>query len=85
MGDEKKISSIRQRTHKQVDNMMDQAEGMGERGREEVARMKEKVMMMKEQVDEYIQKKPGTAVLIAAGIGLAAGAILAATLIRRKR
>lgn len=80
----KDISSIREKTHKGVDKVMDKAEDVGERGKEEMAHLKEKAEMMKEDVDGYILKNPEKSVLIATGIGMALGAIIAATLIRRK-
>ncbi len=80
----KKIYGVRQRTHESVDKIMDKAESMSESSKEKMARLKEKAMMMKENVDGYIRKNPEKSVLIAAGIGAVAGAVLAAAMMRRK-
>lgn len=79
-----KGSSIRQRTHEGVDKIMDGAESVRDRGEEEMARLKEKAMMTKENVDGYIRENPEKSVLIAAGIGAVAGAVLAAALMRKR-
>ncbi len=79
-----KISSMRQRTHNGVDNIMDKAESMSEGGREKIALLKENATRMKGNIDGYIQKNPERSVLIAAGVGMAAGTVLAATLMRRR-
>lgn len=80
-----KISGVRQRTHESVDKIMDKAESMRESSKEEMARLKEGVITMKENVDGYIRKNPEKSVLIAAGIGAVVGAIIAAAMIRRKQ
>jgi len=80
-----KISGVRQRTHESVDKIMDKAESMSESGKEEIARLKEKALMMKGNVDGYISKNPEKSVLIAAGIGVVAGAVIAALLMRRRQ
>lgn len=86
MGDKTEdIPSIRQRTHKGVDDIMDKAQNMRESGKEKMAHLKEKAMKVKENVDGYIQKNPERSVLVAAGVGLAAGAILTATIIKRNK
>jgi len=40
--------------------------------------------MMKDNVDGYIQKNPEKSVLIAAGVGVVVGAIIAAAMMRRR-
>jgi len=45
---------------------------------------KEKIEHLKNNVDGYIQKNPEKTALVAAGIGLFVGAILAVALIKRK-
>jgi len=77
-------SGVRQRTHEGVDKIMDKAEHMKEKSQEEIARLKEKAVVIRENVDGYIKKNPEKSVLIAAGVGLVAGAIIAAALMRRK-
>ena len=72
--------SIRQRTHEGIDNMMDKAESVGERGKEEMVHLRERAMKVRKNVDNYIQKNPERSVLIAVGIGLAVGVILVATM-----
>ncbi len=78
------ISGIRQRTHESVDKIMDKAESMRENGEEAMDNLKEKVVMTRENVDGYIRKNPEKSVLIAAGIGAVAGALIAAAMMRRK-
>jgi len=80
-----KVFGVRQRTHEGVDKIMDKAESLNERGKEEIARLKEKASMMREDVDGYISKNPEKSVLIAAGVGVVLGAVLAAALMRRNR
>jgi ElaB/YqjD/DUF883 family membrane-anchored ribosome-binding protein len=76
---------IRQRTHERVDKIMDKAESMGETGKEKLAHLKEKASMMRENVDGYIKENPEKSVLIAAGIGAVVGAIIVASMIRRRQ
>lgn len=78
------ISNLRQKTHESIDKIMDKAEGIRESGKEELAHLKEKAMMMRDDVDSYIRKNPEKSVLIAAGVGAVVGAILAAAMMRRK-
>ena len=78
------ISGIRHRTHESVDKIMDKAESMRENGEEAMDNLKEKVVMTRENVDGYIRKNPEKSVLIAAGIGAVAGALIAAAMMRRK-
>jgi len=80
-----KISGIRERTHKSVDKIMDKAESMNESGKEKLALLKEKASMMREDVDGYIKKNPEKSVLIAAGVGAVVGAIIVASMMRRRQ
>lgn len=75
---------IRQRTHDGVDIVMDRAERMSESSKQAIANLRERGVEMKENVDGYISKNPEKSVLIAAGVGAVLGAILTATIIRRK-
>ncbi len=79
-----RISGIREGAHNGVDKVMDKAESVRGGGKEAIANLKEKGMKMKENVDGYIQENPGKSVLIAAGAGVVAGALLAGTVMRRK-
>ncbi|MGM5488657.1 MAG: hypothetical protein ACQESG_06930 [Nanobdellota archaeon] len=81
----KKISNMRERAHKRVDNIMDKAESMRKNGRERLTRLKGRTMMVKKNVDGYIQKNPEKSVLIASGVGIAGGAILTSSIKRRMR
>lgn len=76
--------TIRQKTHNSVDKIIDKAEHMRERSNEEIAYLKEKAIIIKENVDGYIKKNPEKSVLIAAGIGVVIGGIIVATIMRRK-
>jgi ElaB/YqjD/DUF883 family membrane-anchored ribosome-binding protein len=71
-----KISGIRQRTHKSVDNIMDKAQSIGESGKGELIHLKEKATTMNENFDGYIRKNPEKSVLIAAGIGAVISAMM---------
>lgn len=79
----KKMSNIRKRTHKEVDNIMDRAKRAEERSKEKIARLKAKAIMIKGNVNGYIKKNPEKAVLIAAGTGVATG-VFTTTMMRRK-
>ena len=79
-----KISSIRRRTHNNVDKIMDKADDIEESGKEAITHLKEKTIMMKKNVDDYIQKNPKKTILIAAGIGAIVSAIFV-TIIRRRK
>ena len=79
-----KISNMRQKTHDGVDNIMDKAESVGERGKEEMNHLKEKALMVRKNVDVYIQKNPERSVLFATGAGIILGGILVAILMRKK-
>jgi len=76
--------NMRKMTHDNVDKIMDKAQSMKESGMEQMAGLKEKGIEMKENVDGYIRKNPEKSVLIAAGIGVAIGALFAAAFMRRK-
>ena len=80
----KKNLSIREKTHNGVDNLMDKAENVGEKGKEEIARLKGKAIMMRKNVDSHIQKNPERSVLIAAGVGAVIGVIFTTIFMRRK-
>ncbi|MFO8015678.1 MAG: hypothetical protein R6U32_01095 [Candidatus Woesearchaeota archaeon] len=85
MGKEtKENSTMRQRTHRGIDNMMGKAKSLGEKGKEGAARLKGKAVMVKDNINSYIQKNPKRSVLIAAGAGAAAGAIITAIIAKRK-
>ena len=77
-------AGFRQRTHDSVDRIMDKAESIRDSGKESMARVKEKAVMMKQNVDSYIRKNPEKSVLIAAGVGAVVGAVSAAAMMRRK-
>lgn len=77
-------TGMRQRTHERVDKIMDKAESMKESGKEALDNFKEKVKVTRENVDGYIRKNPEKSVLIAAGVGVITGALIAAAIMRRK-
>jgi ElaB/YqjD/DUF883 family membrane-anchored ribosome-binding protein len=78
-------SGIRQRTHESVDKIIDKAESIGESGKERIAELRGKAVMMKGDFEGYIQNNPEKSVLIAAGIGAVVGAMLTAAMLRRKQ
>jgi len=79
-----KIYRVKQRTREGVDKIIDTAESMSEEGKNKIESLKEKAQMMRNDVDDYIKKNPEKSVLVAVGIGLVAGAIIAAAMIRRR-
>ncbi len=85
MANETNISGMRQKTHESVDKIMDKAERIRDGGKKAMACLKEKAVTMKENVDGYIQKNPKKTVLISAGIGAVAGAIISAAIIRKRQ
>jgi len=80
----KNSSDLRQRTHDRVDKIMDKAEDIRDRSKEGIDNMKEKAEMMKDDVDGYIKKNPEKSVLIAAGVGVVIGALIAAAMMRKR-
>lgn len=80
----KKFYSIRQRTHDGVDNVMDGAENMRERGEEAMNNLKERAILIRENTDGYIKENPEKSTLIAAGIGAVIGSVLTALVMRRR-
>jgi len=79
-----KIKKLRQRTHDGVDKIMDKAEDIRDTGNEKIKQIKEKTAKIKNDVDGYIQKNPEKSVLIATGVGIVIGAMIAAAMMRRK-
>ncbi len=77
--------TIRQKTHDGVDKIMDKAESMRDSSKEKMAHLKEKAITMKDNADSYIRKNPEKSVLIAAGVGAVIGAIITASMMRRKQ
>jgi len=82
----KKIENetLRQKTHNSVDRIMDKAESVGESGKEAIVNLKEKAILMKGNVDDYIKENPERSVLIAAGVGAVVGVVVTALLMRRR-
>jgi len=75
---------VRQRTHDGVDLVMDKAEYMRNGSKEAMHRLNERAIIMNENVDRYIRKNKKKSVLIAASIGVALGAVIAALMMRKK-
>ena len=80
----KKTNTMRQRTHDRFDKTMDGAENMKDRGQEAMTRLKDKTVMIRENIDEGIERNPEKSVLIAAGIGAVIGSVLTAVMMRRR-
>jgi ElaB/YqjD/DUF883 family membrane-anchored ribosome-binding protein len=76
--------TLRKKTHDSVDKIMDKAESIGESSKGKMENLKEKSVMMRNQVDGYIKKNPEKSVLIATGIGMFTGALLAMVLMKKK-
>ncbi|HIH23578.1 TPA: hypothetical protein HA251_00945 [Candidatus Woesearchaeota archaeon] len=76
---------IRQRAHDGVDRVMDKADSMRDAGEKAMDKAKEKGIEMRADVDGYIRKNPEKSVLIAAGVGVAVGAMAAAAMMNKKR
>jgi len=77
--------SVRQKAHDGVDSMMDKADSARESAEEGMEYLNERGERVKENVNGYIRENPGQSVLIAAGVGAVAGAILAAAMMRRRQ
>ena len=78
------ISELRVKTHAMVDKMMDDARALEVNGSEDIATLKEKAVAVKENVHCYIKTNPEKSVLIAAGLGVVAGALIATMIARKK-
>jgi len=76
--------TIRRKTHKGVDKIIDRAEIIKKGSKEAMAHLKEKAMTAKENVDSYIRKNPEKSVLIAAGAAAVVGAMVGAAMRRKK-
>jgi ElaB/YqjD/DUF883 family membrane-anchored ribosome-binding protein len=79
------MADVRKSTHKSVDKLFDKAERIGESGKETIARVKEKASEIKEGVDDFISDNPEKSVMIALGVGIIAGGLLAALLMKKKK
>lgn len=79
----KETNGFRQRTHNGIDKVMDKAESMNQSSRKMMTRVKDNAIRVSGNVDGYIKKNPKKSVLIATGVGLAAGAASVA-LMRKK-
>ena len=76
--------TIRQKTHNSVDKIIDKAESMRDTSKGAMARLKEKAIATRDNVDKYIQNNPKKSVVIAAGVGAAVGAGVASVIARRR-
>lgn len=76
-----KLSRIRDRTHENVDNVMDKAEDISNSSKDIISNQKDKVIRLRDSISNYIQEKPKRSVLIAAGVG----AILAKIITLKRR
>ena len=81
----KNISDVREKTHEGVDNVMDKADDVRKNGKERLTHLKEKAIIARKNIDSYIQKNPEKSVLMATGVGLALGAIIATAIAKRKK
>lgn len=79
----KQYSSIRQKTNRGVNMIIDKAEKIGNQGEKIMTNLKDKTIIIKDDIDGYIMKNPEKSVLIATGIGLVLGSILTYKLINR--
>jgi ElaB/YqjD/DUF883 family membrane-anchored ribosome-binding protein len=77
-------SSMRQKTHDSVDKIMDKADDIRAKSTAELAHMKEKLELMRHNVDGYIKENPEKSVLIAAGVGVVVGTLITAIIMRRR-
>ena len=80
-----KNETIRQKTHQSVDKIMDGADNMDAKSKEAIANLKEKVNIARKDFDNYIKQNPEKSVLIAAGIGIAFGAIITSLIIKKRK
>ncbi|MFP4567480.1 MAG: glycine zipper domain-containing protein [Candidatus Woesearchaeota archaeon] len=87
----KKKEELRKQLYDRVDALIDETEDITERGKniaenihEKIHETKKNIYDARERTDKYIQEKPEQSVLIAAGVGAAIGAIITATIMRRR-
>lgn len=76
-------SSLRERTHDSVDNIMDKAESINESGKKTIAHLEDKAVKIRGNFDGYIQENPEKSVLIAAGVGIVVGGLIVALMKKR--
>ena len=79
-----KLSNLRQKSHKTVDNVIDKAENMRQKSKMEMQDLKEKAIQARKNVDDFIKRNPERSVLIATGTGLAIGVLFTALMMKRK-
>jgi ElaB/YqjD/DUF883 family membrane-anchored ribosome-binding protein len=77
-------ANVRRIAHESLDMIMNQAEGIRENSRETADTVKEKVIMARENANDYISKNQEKSVLIAAGVGFVVGAVIVAAMTRKK-
>jgi ElaB/YqjD/DUF883 family membrane-anchored ribosome-binding protein len=78
-----KKEELRQKFHNNIDAIFDKAESVSESSMNELHNLKQKAMLMRENTDNYIRQNPETSVLIAAGAGMAIGALVVAIFMRK--
>jgi len=75
---------MRQRTHEGIDKIMDKAESISDSGKEKIAQLKQKAVVIKDNVDGYIKENPEKSVLIAAGVGAVVGTVVTAAIMKKR-
>lgn len=80
----KKEAEAGERAHKYVDTIYDKAGDIKDKYNEKMTQLKGKLTQTKHGVDGHIKNNPETSVLIAAGAGMLAGAIITALIMRRR-
>jgi ElaB/YqjD/DUF883 family membrane-anchored ribosome-binding protein len=83
--EKQKGMNVREKTHDNVDKIMDKTEEMKADGENKLARLKIKGQEIRNDIDERISENPEKSVLIATGVGIAVGIILTALIMRRKK
>ncbi len=79
-----KSSGVKGEMKEGKEEMKEWLEDMKKSTREKMAQMKGKAHEFRGGVDSYIEKNPEKSVLIAAGVGMVAGVIIASAFMRRR-
>ena len=81
---ENEMNAARENIHKGLDIILNRAEVLGEEGMTALYTAKQRAAAVRDDIGYYIYRKPETAILVAAGIGVLAGLLIGAVQANRK-
>lgn len=81
----RKTENMREKSHQRMDEILDKAEHLNQKGKETLENVKAKMRMMRENADDHIRRNPESSVLIATGVGIVLGSVITAIIMRRRR